>query len=305
MKLLKIVSFAAILIALSANQLIAQKAKPKAVAKPKPIIFAVLNDGKTVEPIAYVDSGKLVQPVSGGEEEAKLTLFNKNYYKPNASYRLIFAGTNAGTVTVKSSDPKAECSANMAEVTTVTARTKLKGNVMALATNVLATKKESGVRRLPTATERSEIEVLVRAELIKEGVPSIAAKTLKYQNLTAVDVDSDGVAEFVGTFWADTSKTSRALLFFIADKNTDGKYSFGFREFQNVKQEDVMSGDIMTVDEGVYHERLLDFFDYDNDGVAEVFTYTQSFEGAGFNAYRREGGKWVATFDGSNYHCGY
>ncbi len=153
--------------------------------------------------------------------------------------------------------------------------------------------------------ERSEIEALVRAELVKEGVSASSAKTLKYQNLTALDVDDDGVAELVGSFWADTSATSRGLLFFIADKTDGGKYALGFSEFRDTKQADVMSGDIKDVDSGVYHERLLDVFDYDDDGVAEVFTYVQSFEGAGFNAYRREGGKWVLAFEGSNYHCGY
>ena len=176
---------------------------------------------------------------------------------------------------------------------------------MALATNAAATKKGSGVRRLPTSAERTEIEALVRSVFLKQKVDSSAAKVLKYRNLTAVDVDSDGIAEMIGSFWIDNSPTSRALLFFIADKNADGKYSFGYSKFENIEKADVMSGEISSVDEGVYHERLLDIFDYDNDGVAEVFTYVQSFEGAGFNAYRREGGKWVVSFEGSNYHCGY
>ena len=305
MKPLKTASLAAILIGLSFTNLVAQKAKPTAAAKPKPIIFALLGAGKSVEPLAYVDNGKLVQPVSGSDEEAKITSFDRQYYKVGTIYRLIFGGANAGTVTVKSSDPKAECSRNMANVTSVSAKAKLKGNVMALATNAVATKKGSGVRRMPTAVERSEIEALVRAELLNQKVSALAVKTLKYQNLTTVDVDSDGIAEMVGSFWVDTSSTSRALLFFIADKGSDGKYSFGFSEFRDVKKDDVMSGDLKDVDTGVYHELLLDVFDYDNDGVAEVFTYTQSFEGSGFNAYGHEGGKWVKVFEGSNYHCGY
>jgi hypothetical protein len=283
----------------------AQKPQPGLATKPAPIIFAVLNDGKMVEPLAYFEGGKLVQPVSGGEEPARLTAFNRNYYKAKTSYRLIFGGANAGTVNILSSDPKAECSANMAEVSIVSTRAKLRGNVMALATNVIATKKVSGVRRLPTAAERAQIETLVRSEFAKQKVPSTATRSLKSQNLTALDVDSDGVAELVGTYWVDTSATSRALLFFIADKSADGKYSFGFTDFRNIKLDDVMSSDIKDVDSGVYHERLLDVFDFDNDGVAEVFTYIQSFEGAGFNAYRREAGKWTMIFEGSNYHCGY
>ena len=301
MKLSNVLVLPIAVLLISVN-LSAQKTKPKPSPKPSPIIFAVLNDGKMVEPLAYVVGGKLTQPVSGGEDPARLLSFNRTYYKVNTSYRLIFGGANAGTVTVKNSDPKAECSANMAEISTVSTRAKLKGNVMALASNVAATKKGSGVRRLPTADERAQVEDLVRREFTKHKAPS---KTLRSHNLTALDVDSDGVAELVGTYWVDSSAASRALLFFIADRGAGGKYSFGFIDFRNIKQEDVMSGDMADVDSGVYHERLLDVFDYDNDGVAEVFTYIQSFEGAGFDAYRREAGKWTKIFEGSNYHCGY
>ncbi len=290
---------------LSVSHVLAQKARAKPAAKVKPIIFAVLNDGGMLEPVGYAEKNKLNQTVSGGEEEAQLISFNRSYYRAGKTYRLIFGGAAAGTATVKSSDPKAECSSNMAEITTASSRAKLKGNVMALATNVVSTRKGSGVRRLPTAVERSEIEALVRAELINQKVPSSAAKNLKYQNLTALDVDSDGKVEMVGSFWVDTSATSRALLFFIADKSSGEKYSIGYAKFNNIEQKDVMSQDIKDVDGGVYHERLLDVFDFDDDGVAEVFTYVRSFEGAGFNAYRRENGKWASIFEGSNYHCAY
>ena len=129
-------------------------------------------------------------------------------------------------------------------------------------------------------------------------------ETFKNGNLS-LDCPNDKKADFVGSYWVDTSKTERALLFFIAEKNANGKYAFGYSEFRMVKQEDVMSKEIKDVDEGVYHELLLDAFDYDNDGVSEIFTYIQSFEGAGFNAYRRENSSWKRTFEGANYHCGY
>ena len=283
----------------------AQKARPKPVSKAKPIIFAVISDGKMVEPVAYIDNGKLTEPVSGGEEPAKLSLFHKNYYKTNAPYRLIFGGADAGNLTVKSSDPKSDCSSNMAYVTVAAVKAKLKGNVMALATNAVSVKKGSGLRRLPSSAERAEIEALVRSELIKQKVASSATKSLKYHNLTAVDVDSDSSPEMVGSFWVETGPTSRALLFFIAAKGPDSKYTLSHSEFQNIEQKDVMSGEISSIDEGVGNERLLDVFDFDNDGVAEIFTYTQSFEGAGFNVYRRESGKWIVNFEGSNYHCAY
>lgn len=283
----------------------AQKARSKPAPKARPVVFAVLSDGKVIEPIAYADKGKLEQAIDNAAEPPKITAFHRSYYKPTATYRLIFGGSDAGSVTVKSADPKAECIANTASITFTSPRAKLKGNVMALATNVATTTKGSGVRRLPTAAERAEVEALVRAEFERQKVNASAAKDLKYHNLTALDIDADGNIELVGTFWVATEPKTRALLFFIAEKGSDGKYSFGASDYRVIEEKDVMSGEISALDDGIYHERLLDILDVDNDGSAEVFTYIQSFEGAGFNAYRRSAGKWTKVYDGANYHCGF
>lgn len=294
-----------LLLALLPVPVLAQKPNPKPAAKPKPVVFAVLDDGKVLEPIGYVEKGKLTAAVDNGSDSAVLGAFHRSYYKPASKYRLVFGGASAGTVSIVRSDPKSECAANAAEVTFASQKARLKGNVMALATNLPAGSKALGLRRLPTPAERSEIESLVRAELVSQKISTQASRNLKYHNLTALDVDADGVVEQVGTFWVDVSARSRALLFFIADKDASGKYRFGFTDFRVIEQKDVMSGEISSVDSGVYHERLLDILDIDNDGVAEVFTYIQSFEGAGFNAYKRTNGTWSMVFEGSNYHCGY
>ena len=280
---------------------LAQKAKPVA-APPKPIIFAVLNDGGTLEPIALVNKGRLEAPVNGSDDPKRIAAFDKTYYKAGTSYRLIFGGANAGTVKVMSYDPAAECSRNMAVATTIAPKVTLKGLVMGLATNVTGKTAAASYRRKPTPAEKAEMDSLARGEFLKQ---KLTAKELHYQNLTALDVDNDGKAEFVGSYWIEIDKLTRALLFFIAEKGSNGKYSMGYKEYRTVDQANVMSGEIKSVDEGVYHELLLDAFDFDGNGTAEIFTYTQSFEGAGFDAYRRTGGKWIKAFDYANYHCGY
>jgi hypothetical protein len=277
-----------------------------AKTKPRPIIFAVINDGQTIEPLAFIDKGTLEQAAGGDSEPKILTDFVKTYYQPKTVYRLVFGGADAGTVTVKSADAKAECSKNMAQVTVQSTKATLKGFRMALATNQAPDKNAvSGLRRLPTSAERAEIESLVRAEFAKQNIPDNIAKNLKYHNLTALDVDNDKRAELVGSFWVETSPTERGLLFFIAEKNTKGKYVFGYSEFKTIKKDEIMSGEMKNVDEGVYHERLLDALEYDGDASAEIFTYVQSFEGSSFNAYSRTDGKWTKSFEGSNYHCAY
>lgn len=295
---MKKILFLAVVIGLIPGIAAAQKRRP--VVTPPAAVFAVLNDGKTVEPIAKIERGKLSQLSGGDDDQATLKKFIAAYYKPRTKYTLVFGGANAGTVTINSSNPESECGRNMAEVTVASTKAKLKGLVMALATSAAA--KGSGVRRLPTATERSAAESLVRAEFAKQKV---AAKNLKYQNLTALDLNSDGVAELVGSFWVEPAVDERALLFFIAAKGSDGKYSFGYSEFRTLKKDEVMSGDVKDTDTGIYHELLLDVLDVDGDGKAEVFTYVQAFEGAGFNAYAEKNGKWERIFEGSNYHCGY
>ena len=280
----------------------AQKPKPKpAVQTAKPIIFAVLSDGTSLEPIAFVGK-KLTVPASGEDGAAKIAAFDKLYYRKGAAYRLIFGGTNAGSVSVKSFDPKAECSKNMGEVVTTGAKTPLKGLVMALATNAPSKSIATGYRRKPTAAEKTEMDALAKAEFLKH---KLTPKPLHFQNLTAIDVDNDATPELVASYWIEIDKLTRGLLFFIAQKGSSGKYSVAFRDYRAIDQSDVMSGDIKNVDEGVYHELLLDSFDTDGDGANEIFTYTQSFEGAGFNAYRRSGGKWIKAYEFNNYHCGY
>jgi hypothetical protein len=282
---------------------LAQKSKPRPTPKrSKTIVFAVLSDGKMLEPIAYVNGGKLEPPVNGSDDSAIISTFNRTYYKPGTAYRLVFGGADAGSVKVKSSDVKAECSRNMAQVITTGAKTPLRGLVMGLATNA-PIKSLTGFRRKPTAAEKDEIETLVRAEFARQKLTPQGV--LRYHNFTALDLENDGKPEFVGTYWVEIDKLTRGLLFFIAGRGNNDKYSLGFSEYRLIDQAGVMSREIKDVDQGVYHELLLDTFDYDSDGTSNIFTYVQSFEGAGFNAYSRSGGKWVRSFEGSNYHCGY
>ena len=286
----------------------AQKRPKKGPVKPaakRPIIFAVISDGKWLEPIALVDNKVLKEPVSGGGANvAELTAFGARHYVPGTKYRLIFGGKQAGTVRVESSDPSSDCTSNQAQNTYSSPSAKLKGNVMALATNVPTTTVGSGVRRLPTAAERASIEALVRTKFTEHGVPAGALSPLQYLNLTALDVDSDGKEEFVGTFWAKTSADKRTLLFFIAQKGSSG-IELGYSELADIPKAEVMSDDLSDVDRGILQEKLLDVFDVDGDGTAEVFSIDQSFEGATFRVYRRTGAEWRRIYEFYNYHCGF
>ncbi len=293
------------MIFLSVSVTFAQKrTKTKPAAKAKSIVFAVLNDGATLEPIAEIDKGKLVETSVRDIEPKPLANFVSKYYKPKTIYNLIFGAAANGMVTVKNSNPESDCAKNQAEITTQSTKAKLKGFVMGLATNEKTGKTASGLRRLPTAAERLEIESLVRAEFAKQGVAASAVKSMKYYNMTALDVDNDGKPEMVGSFWTESSAKERNLLFFIADKNSIGKYQFGYSEYKKVTPEEIMSGELKDLDE-LGGELLLDALEYDGDATAEIFTVGKAFEGNNFYVYSRRDGKWTKVFEGYNYHCAY
>ena len=271
---------------------------------PKKAVFAALDDGKVLEPIAFIEGGKLK---SLGEEASgeNLAEFVKKYLKPNAKYNLIFGGSNAGTATVVKNFADSECAANQAEISVVSKTVKLKGFLMALATDAVPKKNAKLVRKMPTAAERKSINELVVAEMKAKRVPIKNTGELRYHNLTKLDVDGDGIAEFVGTYWYNTGVKKRSLLFFIAESDANGVISIPFTKFQDLDEESVMSGDVKDLDNGIYHELLIDMLDFDSDGQSEIFTMSQGFEGSNFNAYKRVDGKWTQILETSNYHCGY
>ena len=295
------VCLAAILISTTVS--FAQK-RATVTAKTPTVVFAVTDAGKTIEPIALVDNGELKDASESAGSEDAAAVFSKSYYKPKAVYDLIFGAAANGTVTIKSSNPKAECSKNLADVITVSAKAKMSQWVMGLAVSPKIVKNGSGVRRMPTAVERNEIETLVRAEFVKQKVAARAVKTLKYYNLTALDTDNDGNAEMVGSYYADSSAKEKNMLFFIAEKGADGKYEFNHSDYAKVTPDQIMSGDLKDIDT-LGGELLIDALDYNGDGTAEIFTISRAFEGNNFHAYNRQNGKWTRVYEGYNYHCAY
>ncbi|MEO8574828.1 MAG: hypothetical protein ABI481_12750 [Pyrinomonadaceae bacterium] len=282
----------------------AQKPGPKQKLAPKPVIFAVLDGGKRVEPIASVDGGKLATTNLAEGPLAKS--FVTAYYKPKSSYALIFGGAGDGAVTIVKSNIGTECGGASAETVAKPAKAKLTGLVMALATNAKLNARAAGFRRKPSIEERREIEKLVAAEFVVQGASATAVKTLRYHNLTAIDVEDDDIPEFVGSYWIAPTAGERRLIFFVAEYDANSKMQFSIKEHSVVKPDDVMSGDVKDLDTGVGHELLLDVFDYDADGVGEIFTIGQAFEGNNYYVYKRgEGGKWAKVHETYNYRCAY
>ena len=288
-----------LLITFSVDVTFAQKAaqKPKLSA---PAIFAVVNDGTTIEPIALVEKGELVT----GDDNLNNNILAKTYYKTGSKFDLIFGGVTNGTVAVKRSNIGTECGGSSASVLVQSQITKLSGFVMGLATNFPMKGKRSGLRRPPTEAERTEIENLVRNEYRKNKVLTTAYKKLHYYNLTAVDVDNDGTVEMIGSYWVAPAKNRRDLLFFIAEKGPTGNYTFTHSEYSSITPKDIMSGDPRDLD-AMGGESFLDSLDYNYDGVGEIFTIEKAFEGNNYHVYARRGKQWARIMDVYDYRCAF
>jgi hypothetical protein len=278
--------------------------KPAPIAKPasRSVVFAVLDGGKRIEPIAVFDDGELVESAA---EHLEPKDFANAHYKPKTVYKIVFGGAPAGNLTIIKSNIGTECGGESAETSAKPARAKLTEFVMALATNLKLEDNAASYRRRPTALERTEIEKLVRNEFVKQGIRKSAIKALRYHNLTAVDIDGDDTPEFVGSYWFAPTPKQRHTLFFISETSAEGKLALAVSDYAEIEGDDVMSGDVADVDTGIGHELLLDMLDYDNDGVKEVFTIRKAFEGNNYYIRKRSGGKWATVHRRYSYRCAY
>jgi len=280
----------------------AVNAQKKAVTV-TPVIFVVWNDGKWIDPIAVVSNGKLA---AAPEDDTQLKVFGTRYYKPRSSYPLIFGGAADGSVTVVKSNIGSECGGPSADVTLKSTKVKPVGLVMALASNVKLKPEVSGYRRRPTSDERTEIEKLVRGQFTKNGASAESVKVLRFQNFTAVDFEADGSPDFIGSYWIAPTTTERRLLFFIAEQKAPGDIKIAYSEHSVITPDDIMSGgELKDLEDGRGAELLIDLLDYDNDGVREIFTIGQAYEGNNYYAYKRENGKWTRVFETYNYRCAF
>ena len=151
----------------------------------------------------------------------------------------------------------------------------------------------------------TEIEILVRKEFKKNGAGDAAVKTLRFHNFTALDFDSDGTPEFVGSYWIAPTPAERRRLFFIAEGAPGGSIALTHSEHDVITPEDVMTNDLKDLDGGRGSELLLDVLDADGDGVKEIFTIGQAFEGNNYYVYKRTAGKWAKAFEVYRYRCAF
>lgn len=157
------------------------------------VVFAVSAESGegTIDAVVVVDGKQLRAPFSD-ENKAGQKKFAQEYFAAGRTYRLISGGGEAGSVKVKKWSEG--CNSVHAEVTPSTS-VRLGGEVKALATSSVSLGKRASARRAPTDAERAAVMALVKNIYSQNRTPASLVDSIKVTNLTATDLDGDGIGE--------------------------------------------------------------------------------------------------------------
>ncbi|HEX8844644.1 MAG TPA: hypothetical protein VF791_08380 [Pyrinomonadaceae bacterium] len=270
------------------------------------VVSALQLPNASVVPFLIIEGGQFKQPIAGDSDAAEIESFSREHYSKGRKYRVLFGGSEAGSLTVTKSNKDEECARTSADVT-LRSQAKLNRNVMALATNSASLGGGKNTRRPPTAAERAALMPLVQAAYKQKGLAASLLPGLVTVNLTALDLNNDGKAELVGSFVVKKQKggAERYALFLIAEPQGNS-YRTTVLQYEKFVEKDIMSGaDITIIENGVYLERLVDGLDFDGDGASEVITQTDGLEGDSYSIYKKQDGKWNKVYEFGNYRCGF
>jgi hypothetical protein len=191
----------------------------------------------------------------------------------------MFGGGEAGTVILKKWSEG--CNSVHSEVS-VTGSPRIGGQVRALATNSDTLGKRASARRAPTDAERAAVMTLVKGIYKQNRTPANLIAALKVTNLTATDLDGDGMYEIVGSFSMAAKNKFERDLFLIAKPQGAGMRA-DFVKFQAYQP---------PPETFLYSIDYLDQLDLDGDGAAEVFAVQGAFDGYAYVIFKRVGGRW-------------
>jgi hypothetical protein len=287
------------------------KPLPKQVEKKSvsAVLFAVSqnNSRSFIDPIVIIKDGKYTRPPAGDAPTAQLTRFANTYYREGQTYRLLFGGGEAGTVTVKQWNLRKACSRTEADAE-IAGESKISGKVMGLATNSKEIGKRSRSRRFPTERERSAAEGLIKKLFKQKGVTEAQiTHGFTKVNLTATDLNGDKKAELIATYLVKRlpGGTAAHILFSILEP--DGKtYKVSTSQYGHITARDI--GSEAMLDElggSALAEVLVDQIDLDKDGTAEVIIADLTKEGVVYKIFKKEKKGWQRAYEFANYRCGY
>ena len=249
------------------------------------MVFAVsaeAGDG-SMDAVVMVDGKQLRVPFTD-EQKDRQKRIAEEYFAAGRSYRLIFGGGEAGSVTVKKWSEG--CNAVHAEVGLSTSA-RLGGPVRALATSSDALGKRPSSRRAPTDAERAAVMTLVKSIYRQNRTPANLIAELKVTNLTATDVDVDGKYEFIGSFTSAAKNKFERDLFLIA-KSQGLVMRADLAKFQAYQP---------PPETFLHSIDFIDHLDLDGNGVGEVFAVQGAFDGYAYLIFKKVGGRWREVYN--------
>ena len=247
------------------------------------VVFAVNNHptGATLDPIVIFNKGQYIDPLP--DDEAFLEEVAAKYMRAGQTHRVIFGGAEAGTITVGERHEF-----GLTHGATLRSSIKLGGEVMALATASETLGAKQNTRRAPTPDERAAMmKLMTEAYRLRKVGPAAIAKA-QINNITAIDVDSDGQAELIGSFIISDKNYNAWALFLMAEMK-NGQYRPSLTWYHKGGEG---TGEV---------RRLLDVLDLDGDGVAEVFTMNGYYESSDFTIYKKVKGVWRSVYQGGGF----
>jgi hypothetical protein len=247
------------------------------------VVFAVNNhpNGATLDPIVIFSKGQYIDPLP--DDEAFLEEVAAKYMRAGQTHRVIFGGAEAGTITVGDRHEF-----GLTHGATLRSSIKLGGEVMALATASETLGAKQNTRRAPTPDERAAMmKLMTEAYRLRKVGPAAIAKA-QINNITAIDVDSDGQAELIGSFIISDKNYNSWALFLLAEMK-NGQYRPSLTWYHKGGEG---TGEV---------RRLLDVLDLDGDGVAEVFTMNGYYESSDFTIYKKVKGVWRSVYQGGGF----
>lgn len=278
--------------------------------KDQPIaLFAVskTKSDTSIDPIVIINQGRFTQPPSGEQDNSTLRKFANNYYQPGRKYRFLFGGGEAGTVSVKKwLGRDRDCSRTLASAE-IKGSAPLKERVMGVATNSETLGRKSSSRRQPTPAERKTVTQLAEGIYKQKGVSASLIDDIKAINMTAVDLNSDGKSEIIGTFLIKRltgNKSAYMLLLFAEPKGKS--FAISFSQYGQVSEKDLPGGaSIDMIGRDVLASILVDHIDIDRDRTSEVIIADTSFEGITYRIYKKQKGEWRNVYEFYNYRCAF
>lgn len=253
-------------------------------ARKPTMVFAVSaesGDG-SMDAVVMINGKQLRVPFSD-EQKDRQKRIAAEYFATGRTYRLIFGGGEAGSVTVKKWSEG--CNSVHSEVGLATSA-NLGGQVRALATNSDLLGKRASTRRAPTEAERAAVMTLVKNIYRQNRTPANLIAAIKVTNLAATDLDGDGKYEFIGSFTSAAENKFERDLFLIAKSDGAGMRA-DLAKFQAYQP---------PPETFLYSIDFIDHLDLDGNGVGEVFAIQGAFDGYAYVIFKKVGGRWREVY---------